>query len=119
MVLKEELHIQRRVTSGAVPYGRRSLSYTLGRLPAVPEVVEGPVVLVVVVRDRPRRKYQAAAAAMARTRMSHSQLAPPSVAAGAAGAAGVVCARASFTATNVAAVEIWSVLSMMVVPLPS
>jgi hypothetical protein len=90
MVLKEELHIQRRVTSGAVPYGRRSLSYTLGRLPAVPEVVEGPVVLVVVVRDRPRRKYQAAAAAMARTRMSHSQLAPPSVAAGAAGAAGVV-----------------------------
>jgi hypothetical protein len=88
-------------------------------LPAVPEVVEVPVVLVVVVRDRLRRKYQAAAATMARRTMSHSQLALSSVAPGAAGAAGVVCARASFTATSVAAVEIWSVLSRMVVPLPS
>ena len=96
---------------------RLSLSYTLGRPVAAPDEVAE------LVRDRPRMKYQTRPATIARPRMIQSQLAPPSSAvagaAGAAGVAGVVCARASFNATSVATVEIWSVFSMMLFPLPS
>jgi hypothetical protein len=86
-----------------------SLSYTLVRPVVVPEVAEVPVVPALVVRDRLRMKYQTRPAMIAKPMMIHSQEAPPSVVAGAAGepevAGGVAWARAAFTAASVTIVE--------------
>jgi hypothetical protein len=90
-----------------VVYLRLSLSYTLARPVAGPdELAEMPTV---VVRDRPRMKYQTRPAMIAKPMMIQSQEALPSVVAGAAGepdvAGGVAWARASFTAASVTIVE--------------
>jgi hypothetical protein len=107
-----ELH-----SRGKAAYLRLSLSNTLGWLVGVPEVAEGPVVPVVVARDRPRMKYQTRPAIIARPMMIHNQGVPPSVVAGAAGepgaAGGVAWARAAFTAPSVMIVKTWSLLSIM------
>ena len=82
-------------------YLRLSLSNTFGRLVGAPGAAEEPVV---VVRDRPRMKYQTMPAMIASPMMIHSQGVPPSVDAGAAGepgaAGGVAWARASVTAPS-------------------
>src|SRR5215207_4158846 len=87
-------------------YLRLSLSNTLGWLVDGPEVPEEPVVPAVVVRDRPRTKYQIRAAMIARPMMIQSQDAPlPSSAGTGAGgepgvAGGVAWARAPFTTAS-------------------
>ena len=99
------------VESGYFPL---SLSNTLGWLVAVPEEAEEPVV---VVRDRPRMKYQIRAARIARPRMIQSQGVPLPSSAGAGGepgaAGGVAWARASFTAASVTIVKALSLVSIM------
>ena len=99
---------------------RLSLSNTLGWLVDVPDVADAPgVVPAVVLRDRPRMKYQIRAARIASPRMIQSQDAPlpSSAGAGAEGelgvAGGVAWARASFTAASVMIVKTWSLLSIM------
>jgi hypothetical protein len=91
-------------------YLRLSLSNTLGWLVGVPEVAEGPVVPLVVARDRPRMKYQTRPAMIARPMMIHNQGVPPSVVAGAAGepgaAGGVAWARATFTVASDTTVKV-------------
>jgi hypothetical protein len=85
----------------------------------VPEVPEEPVVPAVVVRDRPRIKYQIRAAMIARPMMIQSQDAPlPSSAGTGAGgepgvAGGVAWARASFTTASAIIVKAWNLLSIM------
>ena len=92
---------------------RLSLSNTLGWLVDVPDVPEAPGVMpAVVLRDRPRMKYQIRAAMIARPMMIQSQDAPLPSSAGAGGepgvAGGVAWARASFTAASVMIVSAWS-----------
>ena len=105
------------VESGYFPL---SLSNTLGWLVAAPEVPEVPVVPAVVLRDRPRMKYQIRAARIARPMMIQSQGVPlPSSAGADAGgepgaAGGVAWARASFTAASVTIVKAWSLVSIIV-----
>src|SRR3712207_1813845 len=96
---------QPSVISWTAAYLRLSLSNTLGWLVDVPDVAEEPgVEPAVMLRDRPRMKYQIRAARIAKPRMIQSQDAPlpSSVGAGAAGepdvADGVAWARASVTA---------------------